>query len=95
MNSGSEYDSRNEYLMSTLRMTGPGRKEKTRMVAIERAFHGRTDRPAQISHSCKDGYDKNLNTFQDRDNLVLIPANDISALRKPKQADVDGVFIEL
>ena len=66
------------------------------MVAIERAFHGRTDRPAQISHSCKDGYDKNLNTFQDRDNLVLIPANDISALRETfNQADVDGVFIEL
>ena len=51
------------------------------MLAIERAFHGRTDRPAQISHSCKDGYDKNLNTFQGRENLALIPANDIAALQ--------------
>ncbi|MEC9200522.1 MAG: aminotransferase class III-fold pyridoxal phosphate-dependent enzyme, partial [Candidatus Thermoplasmatota archaeon] len=85
--------------VNALRMTGPGGKHEgkpTRMVAIERAFHGRTDRPAQISHSCKDGYDKNLNTFQDRDNLALLPANDRAALRETfNHADVDGVFIEL
>ncbi|DAC57932.1 MAG TPA: aminotransferase class III-fold pyridoxal phosphate-dependent enzyme, partial [Candidatus Poseidoniales archaeon] len=47
-----------------------------KMVAVERSFHGRTDRPAQISDSCKSGYDKNLATFQNRDNLILVPAND-------------------
>ena len=101
MNSGSESMTVGMRIsdVNALKMTGPGGKHEgkpTRMVAIERAFHGRTDRPAQISHSCKDGYDKNLNTFQDRDNLVLIPANDVGALRDTfHQADLDGVFIEL
>ena len=101
MNSGSESMTVGMRIsdVNALRMTGPGGRHEgkpTRMVAIERAFHGRTDRPAQISHSCKDGYDKNLNTFQDRDNLVLIPANDIEALRETfRRADLDGAFIEL
>ena len=44
----------------------------------------------------QDGYDRNLNTFQNRNNLSLIPANDIHALREAfHQADRDGVFIEL
>ena len=63
MNSGSESMTVGMRIsdVNALRMTGPGGKHEgkpTRMVAIERAFHGRTDRPAQISHSCKDGYDK-------------------------------------
>ena len=66
------------------------------MVAVERSFHGRTDRPAQISHSCKSGYDKNLATFQNRDNLILVPANDPKALEAVFQQAVDEkFFIEL
>ena len=101
MNSGSESMTVGMRIsdVNALKMTGPGGRHEgkpTRMIAIERAFHGRTDRPAQISHSCKDGYDRNLNTFQNRDNLSLIPANDIHALREAfQQADRDGVFIEL
>ena len=67
-----------------------------KLLAIEQGFHGRTDRPAQISHSCKEGYDKNLATFRDRDNLLLIPANDTDALRAMfKRADDEGFFIEM
>ena len=101
MNSGSESMTVGMRIsdVNALKMTGKGGRHEgksTRMVAIERAFHGRTDRPAQISHSCKDGYDRNLNTFQNRDNLHLIPANDIQALREAfDQAERDGVFIEL
>ena len=101
MNSGSESMTVGMRIsdVNALKMTGPGGRHEgkpTRMIAIERAFHGRTDRPAQISHSCKDGYDRNLNTFQNRNNLSLIPANDIHALREAfQQADRDGVFIEL
>ncbi len=79
--------------------TGPGGKYENypvKMVAVERGFHGRTDRPAQISHSCKSGYDKNLATFQNRDNLILVPANDPSALESVFQRAVDEkFFIEL
>ena len=67
-----------------------------KLLAIEQAFHGRTDRPAQISHSCKDGYDRNLATFRDRDNLLIVPANDVEALEAVfARADAEGFFIEL
>ncbi len=79
-------------------MTGPGGRHEgkpVKLLAIERAFHGRTDRPAQISHSCKGTYDKNLKTFSERDNLILVPSNDITALRDAfADADEKGVFIE-
>ena len=67
-----------------------------KLLAIEEAFHGRTDRPAQLSHSCKGKYDEQLATFRDRDNLILVPANDVESLRDAfTQAEKDGVFIEL
>ncbi len=79
--------------------TGPGgvhEGKPIKLLAIEHGFHGRTDRPAQISHSCKEGYDKNLATFRNRDNLLLVPANDTDALRATfKRADDEGFFIEM
>jgi acetylornithine/succinyldiaminopimelate/putrescine aminotransferase len=79
--------------------TGPGGRhegKEIKLLAIEKAFHGRTDRPAQISHSCKGSYDKNLATFRDRDNLLLVPANDIEALEAMFQrANDENWFIEL
>ncbi len=67
-----------------------------KLLAIEEAFHGRTDRPAQLSHSCKGKYDEQLATFRDRDNLILVPANDVESLQDAfTQAEKDGVFIEL
>jgi acetylornithine/succinyldiaminopimelate/putrescine aminotransferase len=80
-------------------LTSPGGKhegKEIRLLAIEQGFHGRTDRPAQMSHSCKDSYDKNLASFRDRDNLYLVPPNDVQALRDIyAKAEHDNVFIEL
>ena len=79
--------------------TSPGARhegKEIKLLAIEHGFHGRTDRPAQISHSCKDSYDKNLATFRNRDNLYLVPPNDVQSLRAVfAKADADNVFIEL
>jgi acetylornithine/succinyldiaminopimelate/putrescine aminotransferase len=79
-------------------MTGPGGRHEgkpVKLLAIERAFHGRTDRPAQISHSCKGTYDKNLKTFSERDNLILVPSNNIAALQDAfADAEKNGYFIE-
>jgi len=79
-------------------MTGPGGRHEgkpVKLLAIERAFHGRTDRPAQISHSCKGKYDKVLKTFSERDNLILVPSNDTEALRAAfRDAEEKGYFIE-
>ncbi len=67
-----------------------------KMLAIEQGFHGRTDRPAQMSHSCKGKYDEVLASFQNRNNLILVPANDVAALEAAfAQAETEGVFIEL
>lgn len=101
MNSGSEsvtVSLRIADVNANLQTGVGGRHEgkPIKLLAIEQGFHGRTDRPAQISHSCKEGYDKNLATFRDRDNLLLIPANDTDALRAIfKRADDEGFFIEM
>ena len=80
-------------------LTSPGGKhegKEIKLLAIEQGFHGRTDRPAQMSHSCKDSYDKHLASFRDRDNLYLVPPNDVQALKDIfAKADEDNVFIEL
>ena len=80
-------------------MTGPGGRyegKPIKLVAIEQAFHGRTGRPAQLSHSCMTSYDENLASFRDRDNLYLVPPNDIVALRNVfAAAEAKGEFIEL
>ena len=80
-------------------MTQPGGKHEgktIKMMAVEQGFHGRTDRPAQMSHSCKGKYDKHLASFQNRDNLILVPANDVEALEQAfNDAAANNVFIEL
>ena len=80
-------------------LTAPGGRyegKPVKLLAIEKAFHGRTDRPAQISHSCKPDYDKNLATFRDRDNLLLVPSNDVAALQAAyTKAKEEDFFIEL
>ena len=80
-------------------MTQPGGKHEgktIKMMAVEQGFHGRTDRPAQMSHSCKGKYDKHLASFQKRDNLILVPANDVQALEQAfSDAAANNVFIEL
>ena len=80
------------------RLTGPGGRYEGRpikLLALEQAFHGRTDRPAQISDSCKGKYDANLASFRNRDNLILVPPNNVSALQAAfKEADRAGYFIE-
>ena len=84
--------------VNTKKMTDQGGRHEGKpvmLMAIERAFHGRTDRPAQISHSCKASYDKNLKTFSERDNLILVPSNNVEALQAAfAHADENGYFIE-
>ncbi|NDF34147.1 MAG: aminotransferase class III-fold pyridoxal phosphate-dependent enzyme [Euryarchaeota archaeon] len=100
MNSGSESMTVAMRIcdVNSKNMTGPGGRHEgkpVKLLAIERAFHGRTDRPAQISHSCKGKYDKVLKTFAERDNLILVPSNNVEALQAAfAKADKEGYFIE-
>ena len=66
-----------------------------KIMALEGAFHGRTDRPAQYSDSSLKSYKKNLASFQGRNNLITIPINDIEALEQAfDQAAQNNEFIE-
>ena len=76
-------------------MTQKGGKHEgktIKMMAIEKGFHGRTDRPAQISHSCMGKYDKHLASFQNRDNLFSFPPTTLNRLRKPSMTLLKTTF---
>lgn len=100
MNSGSEAMTVAMRIsdVNALRMTGPGgphEGKRSRFLALRGAFHGRTDRPAQVSDSSLPKYRAHLQSFQARDNLLLVPPNDCEALQAAfDAADRDGVFIE-
>lgn len=74
---------------------GPKAGQKVAFLALTGAFHGRTDRPAQVSHSTNQKYRTYLASFQHRENLITVPPNDIDALEAAFQkAEAEGVFIE-
>ena len=84
---------------NTLLMTQSGGRhqgKQTKMLALVEAFHGRTQRPAQISDSCRGKYEENLASFNNRENVIFVPCNDVEALRAAfETADDEGFFIEL
>ncbi len=84
---------------NTLLMTRKGGKHEgkpTKMLALVEAFHGRTHRPAQISDSCRDKYEKNLASFREKDNVLFVPCNDVESLSGAFDlAKKEGFFIEL
>lgn len=72
----------------------PHAGQKVKLLALQGAFHGRTDRPAQISDSTLPKYRKFLHSFDARDNLLLARPNDIESLEAAfAQADAEGSYI--
>jgi acetylornithine/succinyldiaminopimelate/putrescine aminotransferase len=79
-------------------LTSPGARHEGRTIkflALSGAFHGRTGRPAQVSHSTKPKYDEHLASFRGRDNLIVVEPNDVDGLKAAfTAAHADNVFIE-
>lgn len=79
-------------------MTDPDGKyagRKIKKLSLSGGFHGRTDRPAQYSHSTRGTYQKYLASFRNRDDLLTVTPNDLDHLRKVfADAEAEGVFIE-
>ena len=100
MNSGSEAMSVAARIsdVRAKRMTDPGGMHAGKRcvyLAIERAFHGRTHRPATFSGSSRPKYERYLASFRNLDNLWRVPANDVAALRAAfARAEAENVFIE-
>lgn len=101
MNSGSEAVTVASRIadVNARQLTGPGGRHAGREIyflALEGAFHGRTDRPAQFSDSSLPTYRKHLASFTERQNLLTVPPNDIDALRAVfRYAEQHKIFIEL
>jgi acetylornithine/succinyldiaminopimelate/putrescine aminotransferase len=79
-------------------MTDPGGRHAGRRMmrlAVMEGFHGRTEGPARLSHSCRSLYAKHLASFRDPDNLLFVPINDLAALRQTfAEAEKNGSFFE-
>lgn len=66
-------------------MTAPGGAHAGKrpvLLSLLGSFHGRTDRPAQLSDSCMANYRDHLYSFANRDNLITVPPNDVAALEQ-------------
>lgn len=100
LNSGSEAMTLASRIadVNTLRMVGKGGPKegrKVRILSLSGSFHGRTDRPAQASHSSLPKYKESLYSFQERDNLLVAQANDVADLERVfGEAEKNGIFIE-
>ena len=100
MNSGSESVSVAARIsdINAKRHVGPGGARegaKVKFLALRGAFHGRTDRPAQASHSSAPKYRANLRSFMDLDNLEIVEANDVEGLKRAfAAAEANNVFFE-
>ena len=84
--------------INSRRMTEPGArhegKQVIRLAAID-SFHGRTEGPAQLSHSSRKAYSSNLASYTAPDNLRFIKYNDKNALKKAfEAAEWNNQFIE-
>jgi acetylornithine/succinyldiaminopimelate/putrescine aminotransferase len=80
------------------KVTGPGGVKEgwtIKMASLAGSFHGRTDRPAQASHSTLPKYKEHLASFQARDNLVTVVPNDVADVERVfAEAEKNRVFIE-
>jgi acetylornithine/succinyldiaminopimelate/putrescine aminotransferase len=100
MNSGSESVTVAARIadVNALRLTEPGGCQEGRQISflgLTGGFHGRTDRPAQVSDSSMPTYRKHLASFKKRQNLITIEPNNIEALHEAfAQADREGLFFE-
>ena len=78
-----------------VRPGGPRAGHRVKFLALRGAFHGRTSRPAQVSHSTRPKYEAHLASFQGRDNLIVVEPNDVAALEAAfAEAEANDVFIE-
>jgi len=100
MNSGSEAMSvaaRISDINANLQTKKGAKHEGKKIVylSLHGSFHGRTDRPAQVSHSTREVYQKHLASFRGHENLVTVTPNDVGELRETfSKLLSQGVFVE-
>jgi acetylornithine/succinyldiaminopimelate/putrescine aminotransferase len=74
---------------------GPHEGQRVMRLALVDGFHGRTEGPARLSHSCRPAYTRHLASFDGPDGVVFVPMNDEPALERAFSEALDrGVFFE-
>jgi acetylornithine/succinyldiaminopimelate/putrescine aminotransferase len=74
---------------------GPKAGWTPKVLSLVGSFHGRTDRPAQVSHSTLGKYREHLASFASLDNLIVVEPNNVGALERAfADAEKGRVFIE-
>ncbi len=80
------------------RQTEPGARaagKAIQLLSLSGSFHGRTYRPAWLSHSTQSIYRTNLASFRDQDLLRTVEPNDVGGLVAAfEQAEAEGVWFE-
>ncbi len=100
LNSGSESVTCAARLsdVNALVMTNPDGRHAGKTIvglAVKGGFHGRTERPAQFSHSTQKTYSKHLASFRDLNKLITIEPNNIAQLEEAfVTAERENLFIE-
>jgi len=101
MNSGSESVTVASRIadVQAMRLTAAGARydgRKPVLMSLTGSFHGRTDRPAQVSDSCLGTYRDNLYSFSKRDNLITAEPNSVAELEAAfAKAEKENLFIEV
>lgn len=69
--------------------------KKVKFLSLKGGFHGRTDRPAQMSDSSLGKYKEYLASFKERDNLDTVAPNDCEGLKAIfAKAEKENIFYE-
>ncbi len=100
LNSGSEAVSLTARIVdihAARATTSGGRPDgrEIRTLSLAGGFHGRTERPAQLSESTREAYDTHLASFRRDPGIDFVPMNDPQALRRAfEEAAAKGVFYQ-
>lgn len=69
--------------------------QRVRSLSLAHSFHGRTERPARLSDSCRPAYQRHLHSFAVLDDIGTLKPNDAQALRQAfATAAQEGVFVD-
>ena len=71
LNSGSEINS------LAMRIANIHTRDKPVRISLKNSFHGRTDKPAQVSDSCRRMYSDHLHDYSTESNTYAIKLNDL------------------
>ena len=95
LNSGSEAVTLANRIVDVNAKLRANDRQRTVSLVNNNSFHGRTERPARLSDMCTATYIKNLHSFRQRNDVIIIQHNDERDLSAAfATAEQQGYFID-